>query len=79
VVALRAPVETVPPVACVPLQPAEAVHAAAFVVLQISVEALPVATLVGLAVKFSVGAGNTLTGAVADADGAPAAPAQVNV
>jgi hypothetical protein len=54
-------------------------HPAAFVVLQISVEALPVATLVGLAVNFSVGAGNTLTGAVADADGAPAAPAQVNV
>lgn len=78
-VALRTPVETVPPVACVPLQPAEAVHEVALVVLQVSVEALPVATLVGLAVNVTVGAGNTVTGAVADADGVPEAPAQVNV
>jgi hypothetical protein len=63
----------------VPLQPAEAVHEVAYVELQASVEALPVATLAGLAVSVTVGAGTTVTGAVAEAGVVPADPAQVNV
>jgi hypothetical protein len=79
VVALSAPVETLPLMPRVPLQPAVAMHETALVVLQLSVEALPVATVVGLAVNVTVGAGNTVTGAVADAGVVPAAPAQVKV
>jgi hypothetical protein len=79
VVALRAPVETLPLVPRVPLQPAEAVHEVAYVELQVSVEALPLATPAGFAVSVTVGAGNTVTGAVADAGVVPADPAQVNV
>ena len=54
-------------------------HKVAFVVVQVSVEALPAATLLGLAVSVTVGAGNTVTGAVADAGVVPVAPAQVKV
>jgi hypothetical protein len=55
------------------------VHEVAFVALQVSVEALPGATRVGFAVSVTVGAGNTVTGAVADAGVVPVAPAQVKV
>jgi hypothetical protein len=79
VVALRAPVKTLPLVPRVPLQPAEAVHEVAFVELQASVAALPGATLAGFAVSVTVGAGTTVTGVVADAGLVPADPAQVNV
>lgn len=78
-VELSAPVETLPLVPRVPLQPVEAVHEAALVVLQLSVDAAPLVTLVGFAVRVTVGDGNTVTGAVADAGVVPAAPAHVKV
>ena len=83
-VALSAPVDALPLVAFVPLQPPDAAHADAFAVLHVSVEAPAAATLVGLAASVTVGSGGgaddvTVTGAVADAGVVPADPAQVNV
>ncbi len=46
-----------PEVACVPLQPPEALQEAAFVVLHCKVVCPPVETLVGVAVRDRVGAG----------------------
>jgi hypothetical protein len=54
-----------PLVALVPLQSPEAVHDVAFVELQVSVEAAPLATEVGFAVNVTVGRGPTVTVAVA--------------
>ena len=48
-----------------PPQPPEAVHEVAFVELQVSVDAVPLATEVGFAVNMTVGAGTTVTVAVA--------------
>ena len=56
VVAVNAPVGLLPLVASVPLQPPDAVHDVAFVELQLRVEALPEAMLVGDAVSDTVGA-----------------------
>ena len=50
--------------ALVPLQPPEAVHEVALVELHVSVEAPPLATEVGFAVRVTVGAGTTVTVAV---------------
>ena len=47
-----------------PLQPPEAVQEVALVELQVSVDAPPLATVVGFAVKVTVGAGITVTVAV---------------
>lgn len=79
VAAVSAPVEALPLVALVPLQPADAVHELAFVLLQVSVEALPEVTEVGLAASVTVGFGITVTVAVAAAGVVPAAPEQVRV
>ncbi len=76
VLAVRAPVLSVPLVALVPLQPSEAVQDAAFVELQVSVEVPPLAMEVGLAVSVTVGAGITVTVAVATLL-VPPAPVQV--
>jgi len=76
VLAARAPVLSVPLAALVPLQPPEAVQDAAFVELQVSVEAPPLAMEVGLAVSVTVGAGITVTVAVATLL-VPPAPVQV--
>ena len=67
-VALSAPVDSVPVVALTPLQPAEAVHDVAFVVLQVNVALAPLAPLVGDAVKVRVGdaGGGVTTGGVFD-------------
>jgi hypothetical protein len=65
VVAVRAPVLCVPLVALVPLQPPVAVHEVALVELHVSVEAAPLAIEVGFAVNVTVGAGTTVTVAVA--------------
>ena len=54
-----------PLVALVPLQPPVAVHEVALVELHVSVEAAPLATEVGFAVSVTVGAGTTVTVAVA--------------
>jgi hypothetical protein len=64
-VAVSAPVLCVPLVALAPLQPPEAVHEVALVEFHVSVEAPPLATEVGFAVNVTVGAGATLTVAVA--------------
>jgi hypothetical protein len=52
-----AAVAAVPLVASEPLQPPEAVHAVALVELQVRVEAAPLCTDVGSAVKVAVGCG----------------------
>jgi hypothetical protein len=75
VVALSAPVDWVPEVALVPDQPPEAVHEVALVEDQVSVEALPLTTEVGLAVSDTVGTPVTVT--LADTLALPPAPAQV--
>jgi hypothetical protein len=68
-----------------PLQPPEAVHEVAFVVLQASVEPAPLCTLAGLALSVTVGAAGggggavTVTVAVAAAGVVPLAPEQSSV
>lgn len=84
VVALSAPVDALPLVAFVPLQPADAVHADAFALLQVSVDAPPDARLVGLAARVTVGSGGgaegvTVTETLADAGVVPVSPVQVSV
>jgi hypothetical protein len=54
-VALSAPVTTLPPVDCVPLHAPDAVQAVALVEVQVSVVVWPVVTLVGLAPSETVG------------------------
>ena len=61
VAAASAPVDSVPLVALAPLQPPEAVQPVAFVEFQVNVEAAPLATLFGFAVRVTVGAGATVT------------------
>jgi hypothetical protein len=62
----------------VPDQPPEAEHEVALVELQLKVEALPLARLVGLALKVTVGVG-AVTLTVADCVALPPEPVQVNV
>jgi hypothetical protein len=57
VVAVSAPVLSLPLVPFVPLQPPEAVQLVALVELHVSVEVPPLATLVGLALSVTVTAG----------------------
>jgi hypothetical protein len=64
-VAVIAPVLCVPLVALVPLQPPVAVHEVALVELHVSVDAAPLATEIGFAVRVTVGTGMTVTVAVA--------------
>ncbi|MBS0375267.1 MAG: hypothetical protein JSR73_11855 [Proteobacteria bacterium] len=54
---VKLPVEVEPLVGSDPLQPPEAVQAVASVELQVSVDAEPLVTVVGLAVSVTVGAG----------------------
>jgi hypothetical protein len=58
--AVRPPVLCVPLAGNVPLQPPEAVHDAAFVELQVSCDALPGVTAIGLAVRIAVGVTSTV-------------------
>ena len=67
-----------PLVATDPDQPPEAVQAVALVELQLSVEALPLATLLGLALSVTVGAA-ALTVTVADWEAVPPEPVQLRV
>jgi hypothetical protein len=78
VLAVSAPVLWVPLVACVPLQPPEAVHAVAFIELQVSVDVAPTAMLAGEAVRVTVGNGVTVT-VTEEAALVPPAPLQVSV
>jgi hypothetical protein len=73
VLALSAPVDVLPLVDWVPLQPADATHEVALVVLQVRVEAAPLAIVGGLACSTTVGASfvgggepSAVTGASAD-------------
>ena len=75
---MRAPVDFAPLVATEPVQPPDAVQAVALVETQVSVELAPLATLVGLALKETLGAAaDTVT--VADCAAEPPAPVQVRV
>jgi hypothetical protein len=62
----------------VPDQPPEAVHAVALVELQLTVEALPLFTVLGLAARVTVGAA-VVTVTVADCVALPPVPVQVSV
>ena len=67
-----------PLVASLPLQPPEAVQDVAFLDDQDSAELLPLAIVLGLALKLTVGAGE-VTVTVADCAALPPAPVQVSV
>jgi len=77
VLADTAPVDCEPLSALLPLQPPDAVQAVALVLDQVSVEAPPAFTLLGVAVSVTVGAlWETVT--VADWVADPPAPVQVS-
>ena len=73
------------PVACEPLMPfapdqaPEALQDVALVETQVRVEPLPLATVLGLALKLTVADGWALTVTVADCAALPPVPLQVNV
>jgi len=79
VAALSAPVDFEPLVASAPDQPPEAVQAVALLEDQVNVDVPPLATLVGLALIETVGAGGAETLTVADCDAEPPAPVHVRV
>jgi hypothetical protein len=79
VFALNAPVLVDPDVATVPLQPPDAVQAAASVEDQFSVDALPLVTLVGEAASVTVGAGGWVTSTVVAPLPVPPLPVQLSV
>jgi hypothetical protein len=58
---VSAPVDCVPLLAFVPLQPPDAVQDVASVELQVNVAEPPLATLVGFAARVTVGIGATVT------------------
>ena len=64
-----------PLIAWLPVQPPEAVQEVALMDVQLSVEALPLATVPGLAVKLTVGAA-AVTETVTDCVALPPVPAQ---
>jgi hypothetical protein len=67
-----------PLTALVPDQAPEAVQVVALVADQVSVELLPLLTVLGLAAKLTIGAG-CVTDTVADCAALPPAPLQVKV
>jgi len=75
---LSEPVDIEPLVASLPDQAPEAVQEVAFVEDQAIVELAPLATVLGLTVKRTVGVGD-VTETVADCAALPPAPAQVSV
>ena len=75
---LRAPVDCDPLAASLPDQPPEAVQAVALVEDQVSAALLPLVTVLGAALKVTVGAGE-VTETVADWAAEPPAPVQVSV
>ncbi len=76
VVAVRVGVAFGPLVVSAPLQPPDARHEAALVDDQLNVEAVPLLTVLGLAVSVTAGAG-VVTDTVADCDALPPVPVQV--
>ena len=78
VLVVRAPVDWLPLVARVPVQPPVPVQLVAPVELHVNVDAAPYATLIGAAFSVAVGSGATVT--VAEAGALfPPAPLHVNV
>jgi hypothetical protein len=78
VFAVSAPVDCEPLTAIIPDQAPEAVQVVALLADQINVELLPLATVLGLAAKVMVGAGD-VTDTVADCAALPPAPVQFKV
>jgi hypothetical protein len=80
VVAVSAPVEALPLVACAPFQPPDAVHEVALVELQLRAAALPLVTLIGFALSVTAGAGvvPVITATVVVAEPSPPAPVQIS-
>jgi hypothetical protein len=76
--AVSAPVDCEAPIALAPDQAPEAVQDVAFVAAQVSMELLPLATVLGLAEKLTVGAG-VVTDTVADWAALPPLPVQLSV
>jgi hypothetical protein len=75
--AVSAPVDCEPLAAMLPDQAPEAVHEVALVADQVNVELLPLVTVLGLAAKVTVGAGE-VTETVADCVALPPVPVQVS-
>jgi hypothetical protein len=75
--ALKAPVDCEPLIALVPDQPPEAVHAVVLVEDQVRVDAEPLATVLGLAEKLTIGA-RAVTETIADWVALPLVPVQVS-
>ncbi len=75
---MSAPVDCEPLTALLPDQAPEAVHEVALVLDHVSVELAPLATVLGLALRLTVGAGG-VTDTVADCNALPPAPVQVSV
>ena len=67
-----------PLVGLAPVQPPDAVHEVAFAAFQVRVEALPLTTELGLALKLTTGAGD-FTETAADCEALPPAPEQLSV
>jgi len=74
---VRAAVDCEPLVALAPDQAPEAVHEVALVAAQVNVDVPPLATVLGLALKLTVGAG-AVTETVADCVALPPAPVQTS-
>jgi hypothetical protein len=79
VLALSAPLDCEPLIALLPDQPPEAAHDVALVDDHVSVDAPPLATVLGLALKPTVAVGCALTDTVADCTALPPAPVQIRV
>jgi hypothetical protein len=78
VLAVSAPVDCEPETPLVPAQPPLAVQDVAFVADQVRVALLPLATVLGLLLKLTVGAA-CLTDTVVDCVAVPPVPVQDNV
>jgi hypothetical protein len=79
VVALSAPVLALPVVGSLPDHPPEAVQLVAFVEDQLNVEADPLLTVLGVAVRLTVGFAGADTLTVTDCAALPPGPLQVSV
>lgn len=75
--ALRAPVDCDPLVDLLPDHAPEAVHAEAFAVDQLKVDALPLATVLGVALILTLTSGAGVTVTMADWAAVPPGPAHV--
>lgn len=77
--AVTAPVDCDPEILLAPDQAPEAVQEVALMDDQVSVDALPLLIVLGLALKLTVGVGFALTVTVADCAALPPLPVQVSV